>query len=69
MRILLRLLAAIAAFVTFVSFFAATKGGTDLQLIAGGIFAIVFVLCIGFETVLDRLEAIRDRPQQSQGQR
>jgi hypothetical protein len=45
------------------AFIATFKGadGTDIQLIAAGIFSTVFAVAIGCEGIIARLEEIRDK--------
>lgn len=63
MRLFLLIIAALAGFFAFIAFYATfnDERGTDIQLIAGGIFSIVCVVALGCEGIMARLEQIRDK--------
>lgn len=60
MRYFLIAIAFIAGFLAALAFYSGFSKGTDIQLIAAGVFSTVFVICLGFAGTMTVLEEIRD---------
>lgn len=61
MRAVLMLLGILASLLALLFFATAFSKGSDIQLIAAGVFGTMCAVCFGLESVIDRLEKLRGK--------
>ena len=62
MRMFLLIIAAVAAALGAMAFVTGMReNGSDIQVIAAGVYFTVFVIALGCEGIMGRLEEIRDK--------